>query len=120
MTKFLNGPVSAFQNILNSLQLQIQDDDEELEYRADDIIKEPSSADIAASSILSLCQHRQLTSGIHSTKTASWKYHEAQSGQTFSRSEGLGVASMNMFEDGFFSSDPTNPHQVDGKQSARY
>ncbi|THH29147.1 hypothetical protein EUX98_g5018, partial [Antrodiella citrinella] len=42
-----------------------------------------------------------------------WTYHEAESGQTFSRSEGLGVASINMFEDGFFSGDPSNPYQVD-------
>ncbi|TCD69763.1 hypothetical protein EIP91_006299 [Steccherinum ochraceum] len=42
-----------------------------------------------------------------------WTYHETTSGQKFSRSEGLGVASINMFEEGFFSSDPSNPHQVD-------
>lgn len=44
----------------------------------------------------------------------SWRYVESQSGQTFSRSEGLGVASINMFEEGFFSGNPSNPYQVDG------
>lgn len=47
----------------------------------------------------------------------SWQYVEPESGQTFSRSEGLGVASINMFEQGFFSSHPNNPHQVDGSTS---
>ncbi|KAH8102282.1 DUF1688-domain-containing protein [Cristinia sonorae] len=42
-----------------------------------------------------------------------WSYTEAESGQTFTRSEGLGVASINMFEQGFFSSNTTKPHQVD-------
>lgn len=44
-----------------------------------------------------------------------WTYAESQSGQSFSRSEGLGVASFNMFEQGFFSGDSENPFQVDGK-----
>ena len=43
-----------------------------------------------------------------------WKYTEKQSGQTFSRSEGLGVASVHMFESGLFSSDSTQPYRVDG------
>ncbi|CCM00360.1 uncharacterized protein FIBRA_02390 [Fibroporia radiculosa] len=42
-----------------------------------------------------------------------WTYHEKQSDMKFTRSEGLGVASINMFEDGFFSSDRSNPHRVD-------
>ncbi|KAF8148439.1 hypothetical protein B0H34DRAFT_668631 [Crassisporium funariophilum] len=42
-----------------------------------------------------------------------WKYTESHSGQTFSRSEGLGVASVHMFESGLFSSDPQQPHRVD-------
>lgn len=44
-----------------------------------------------------------------------WKYVETQTGLEFSRSEGLGVASFHMFEEGFFSSNPENPYQVDGK-----
>ncbi len=47
-----------------------------------------------------------------------WKYVEPQSGQSFSRSEGLGVASINMFEEGFFSGNPQNPYQVDGQCQA--
>ena len=45
---------------------------------------------------------------------ASWSYHEASSNQSFSRSEGLGVASFAMFAEGFFSGNEVNPHQVDG------
>lgn len=43
-----------------------------------------------------------------------WKYHEKSSGMKFTRSEGLGVASIHMFDGGFFSSDPNQPHKVDG------
>jgi hypothetical protein len=43
-----------------------------------------------------------------------WTYRDEASGQSFSRSEGLGVASFNMFKDGFFSGDVQQPHQVDG------
>ncbi|KAF8963516.1 hypothetical protein BDZ97DRAFT_1820279 [Flammula alnicola] len=42
-----------------------------------------------------------------------WKYAETDSGLTFTRSEGLGVASMHMFESGLFSSDPNQPYRVD-------
>ncbi|KAF8800155.1 DUF1688-domain-containing protein [Phlegmacium glaucopus] len=44
-----------------------------------------------------------------------WKYTEEQSGQTFTRSEGLGVASVHMFQSGLFSSDPQQPCRVDAK-----
>lgn len=44
-----------------------------------------------------------------------WSYHEKESGLTFSRSEGLGVASINMFENGFFSGDDEQPYKVDGE-----
>ena len=40
-----------------------------------------------------------------------WQYREA-SGQTFSRSEGLGVASFHAFLNGAFSSDPARPLQA--------
>ena len=43
-----------------------------------------------------------------------WAYKEPASGQSFGRSEGLGVASINMFEQGFFSGDASQPFQVDG------
>ena len=42
-----------------------------------------------------------------------WKYVEPASGQTFTRSEGLGVASFHAFTAGMFSSDPANPLQAD-------
>lgn len=38
-----------------------------------------------------------------------WRFKEARTGQTFSRSEGLGVASFHAFTGGLFSSDPTKP-----------
>lgn len=42
-----------------------------------------------------------------------WSYREAGSGQSFTRSEGLGVASWHAFADGLFSSDPAQPLQAD-------
>lgn len=50
---------------------------------------------------------------------ATWRYAEAQSGQTFSRSEGLGVASFRGFMQGLFSSDPAQPLRVDAAGLAR-
>lgn len=43
-----------------------------------------------------------------------WAYYEAVSEQKFTRSEGLGVASMHMFQEGFFSGDRAQPYRVDG------
>lgn len=40
---------------------------------------------------------------------ATWRYVEASSGQTFSRSEGLGVASLHMFLAGAMASDRKSP-----------
>ncbi|HTI77158.1 MAG TPA: URC4/urg3 family protein [Mycobacterium sp.] len=42
-----------------------------------------------------------------------WHYLEAGSGQRFSRSEGLGVASWHAFFGGVFSGEPAQPLQVD-------
>ncbi|AMO25139.1 URC4/urg3 family protein [Ramlibacter solisilvae] len=42
-----------------------------------------------------------------------WKYTEAASGQTFTRSEGLAVASYHAFVGGLFSSDRNHPLQAD-------
>lgn len=43
-----------------------------------------------------------------------WKYKEAGTGYEVGRSEGLGVASFHMFDEGAFSSDPGNsPHRAD-------
>lgn len=44
---------------------------------------------------------------------AEWRYAEAASGQGFSRSEGLGVATFRGFVAGRFSSDPDEPCRVD-------
>jgi hypothetical protein len=44
-----------------------------------------------------------------------WKYTESASGQTFTRSEGLAVASFHAFTAGMFSSDPLRPLQVDSQ-----
>ncbi|PLB35748.1 URC4/urg3 family protein [Aspergillus candidus] len=43
-----------------------------------------------------------------------WSYKSKESGKIFSRSEGLAVATLEMFKSGLFSSDPTEPCQVDG------
>jgi hypothetical protein len=44
-----------------------------------------------------------------------WRYREAESGQDFGRSEGLGVASFRAFMQGRFSCDPGDPLRVDAK-----
>jgi hypothetical protein len=45
-----------------------------------------------------------------------WSYKDQDTGDVYRRSEGLGVASYNMFKSGLFSNDPTRyPHRVDGK-----
>jgi hypothetical protein len=43
----------------------------------------------------------------------SWSYKSKESGRMYSRSEGLAVASLEMFKAGYFSSDKGQPHQVD-------
>ena len=42
-----------------------------------------------------------------------WQYKSKESGRLYRRSEGLAVASLEMFKTGAFSSNPSNPHQVD-------
>jgi hypothetical protein len=44
-----------------------------------------------------------------------WRYTEAASGQTFTRSEGLAVASFHAFTGGLFSSDAGKPLQADAQ-----
>ena len=44
---------------------------------------------------------------------AAWRYVEASTGQTFTRSEGLGIASFHAFMQGVFSSDPSRPLRAD-------
>lgn len=42
-----------------------------------------------------------------------WQYKSKESGKIYKRSEGLAVASLEMFKMGLFSSDPNQPCQVD-------
>ncbi|MBM6596187.1 URC4/urg3 family protein [Microvirga pudoricolor] len=42
-----------------------------------------------------------------------WRYEEGRTGETFARSEGLAVASFDMFIGGAFSSRPEDPFRVD-------
>jgi len=44
---------------------------------------------------------------------AEWRFSDGRTGQVYSRSEGLGVASYNAFTKGLFSSKPTQPCQAD-------
>ncbi|MDB5475646.1 MAG: uracil phosphoribosyltransferase [Phenylobacterium sp.] len=44
---------------------------------------------------------------------AAWRYRDAATGVELGRSEGLGVASLRMFQAGAFSSDPARPLQAD-------
>jgi len=50
---------------------------------------------------------------------AQWRYAEAESGQTYTRSEGLGVASFRAFMQGRFSSDAGDPFRVDARALQR-
>lgn len=49
----------------------------------------------------------------------SWRYEEGRTGETFARSEGLAVASFDMFIGGAFSSDPADPFRADADALAR-
>ena len=44
-----------------------------------------------------------------------WTYQDSQSGRSFSKSEGLAVASFDMFAQGIFSSDPHEPYRTDSE-----
>lgn len=43
-----------------------------------------------------------------------WSYKSKESGKTYRRSEGLAIATLEMFKAGSFSSNPSEPCQVDG------
>jgi hypothetical protein len=43
-----------------------------------------------------------------------WRYRDPATGEYFARSEGLALASLDMFGQGTFSSDPKNPLRADG------
>ncbi|KAH6664538.1 hypothetical protein B0J14DRAFT_493503 [Halenospora varia] len=45
----------------------------------------------------------------------SWSYKSTESGKIYRRSEGLAIASLEMFKSGAFSSNSSQPHQVDGE-----
>jgi Protein of unknown function (DUF1688) len=47
-----------------------------------------------------------------------WRYNDPVTGIVSSRSEGLGIASLRMFESGAFSSDPNDPLRADGARLA--
>jgi hypothetical protein len=49
----------------------------------------------------------------------SWKYLDPATEQVVTRSEGLGVASLRMFEAGVFSADPADPLRADGERLMR-
>lgn len=44
-----------------------------------------------------------------------WSYKSKENGQVYKRSEGLAVASLEMFKTGIFSSDENQPYQVDAR-----
>ncbi|MCA1500403.1 MULTISPECIES: URC4/urg3 family protein [Bradyrhizobium] len=44
---------------------------------------------------------------------ATWRYRDAKTRMDFGRSEGLALASLNMFVEGAFSGDPRSPFRVD-------
>ena len=44
---------------------------------------------------------------------ATWRYQEGRTGQVFSRSEGLAVASFDMFVGGLFAAYPAEPYEAD-------
>ncbi len=48
----------------------------------------------------------------------SWRYRDAVTGQTIGRSEGLALASLDMFADGAFSLDGRDPLRVDAEKLA--
>jgi Protein of unknown function (DUF1688) len=48
-----------------------------------------------------------------------WRFRDARSGQSIGRSEGLAIASFEMFRGGLFSSKPQEPLRVDADKLAR-
>ena len=42
-----------------------------------------------------------------------WRYHDVETGQVLSRSEGLAMASLRAMQTGLFSADPANPWRAD-------
>ena len=50
---------------------------------------------------------------------AAWRYHDSVSGKAIGRSEGLAIASLDMFSRGAFSNDTRDPHRVDAGKLAK-
>jgi hypothetical protein len=50
---------------------------------------------------------------------ARWRFHEAETGQIHSRSEGLAVAGLRAMQAGFFSADPAHPWRADAGALSR-
>jgi hypothetical protein len=50
---------------------------------------------------------------------ARWRFHEAETGQVLSRSEGLAVASLRAMQAGLFSADPCEPWRADAAALSR-
>jgi hypothetical protein len=50
---------------------------------------------------------------------ARWRFHEAETGQILSRSEGLAVASLRAMQSGLFSADPDEPWRADAGALSR-
>ncbi len=48
-----------------------------------------------------------------------WRFHEAETGQVLSRSEGLAVASLRAMQGGLFSADPAEPWRADAEALSR-
>jgi hypothetical protein len=51
---------------------------------------------------------------------AAWRYQDGVSGKAIGRSEGLALASLDMFASGAFSSDPRDPCRVDAGKLAEF
>ncbi|MFE1600553.1 URC4/urg3 family protein [Methylobacterium sp. ID0610] len=47
-----------------------------------------------------------------------WRYEEGRTGETYARSEGLAVASFDLFISGLFSEEPEDPFRVDARALA--
>jgi len=50
---------------------------------------------------------------------AGWRFHEAETGRPWSRSEGLAVASLRAMQAGLFSADPADPWRADAEALSR-
>ena len=50
----------------------------------------------------------------------SWRYKEQASGKEFSRSEGLAIASLDLYQSGGFSAHPQEPFRVDAQRLAEF